>query len=78
MFRYYEFLDGNCNGRFEKGNKKVDVLTINDEEARLLSTEYSLKSCTDNSWNGSKILIIKKENTLLFDKENTFLPLHFL
>ena len=55
--------------------KKVDVLTINDEEARLLSDEYSLKKAAHIILEmGPKYLIIKKgeHGALLFDKENTF------
>ncbi len=54
---------------------KVDVLAINDEEARQLSGEYSLvKGAQKILEMGPKYLIIKKgENgALLMDKENMF------
>lgn len=54
---------------------KVDVLTINDEEARLLSKEYSLvKAAKKIMAMGPKYLIIKKgENgALLFHKNQVF------
>lgn len=54
---------------------KVDVLTINDEEARQLSGEYSLvKGARKILELGPKYLVIKKgENgALLLDKENMF------
>ncbi len=55
--------------------KEVDVLTINDEEARLLSGEYSLvKASRKILTMGVKYLIIKKgeHGALLFDSENMF------
>ena len=56
--------------------KMVDVLTINDEEARQLSGEYSLvKAARKILSMGPKYLIIKKgeHGALLFDqKENCF------
>lgn len=55
--------------------KKVDVLTINDEEARLLSGEYSLVKAADVIRKmGPKYLIIKKgeHGALLFHNENVF------
>jgi sugar/nucleoside kinase (ribokinase family) len=52
----------------------VDVLTINDEEARLLSGEYSLvKAAAIIQRNGSKVpLIIKKgeHGALLYSASN--------
>ncbi|MFN7012813.1 MAG: PfkB family carbohydrate kinase [Bacteroidia bacterium] len=54
---------------------RVDVLTINDEEARLLSKEYSLvKSAQKILALGPKYLIIKKgeHGALLFNKEQVF------
>ena len=58
--------------------KKVDVLTINDEEARQLSGEYSLvKAAKKIMKMGPKFLIIKKgeHGALLFnDKEVFFAP----
>ncbi|MCB0401714.1 MAG: sugar kinase [Flavobacteriales bacterium] len=53
----------------------VDVLSINDEEARQLSGEYSLvKAAQKILALGPKYLIIKKgeHGALLFDKENVF------
>ncbi|MEI6508045.1 MAG: PfkB family carbohydrate kinase [Bacteroidota bacterium] len=55
--------------------KMVDVLTINDEEARLLSGEYSLvKAAVKIQEMGPKYLIIKKgENgALLFSGKDVF------
>lgn len=54
---------------------KIDVLTINDEEARQLSGEYSLvKAAAKILEMGPKYLVIKKgeHGALLFDKENIF------
>ena len=53
--------------------KEIDVLTINDEEARLLSDELSLKKAANKILTmGPKYLIIKKgeHGALLFDKNN--------
>lgn len=55
--------------------KKVDVLTINDEEARQLSGEHSLvKAARVIRAMGPKFLIIKKgeHGALLFHEEGTF------
>ncbi len=55
--------------------KEVDVLTINDEEARQLSTEYSLvKAAKVILAMGPKYLIIKKgeHGALLFNNEEVF------
>lgn len=55
--------------------KMVDVLTINDEEARQLSGEYSLvKAAKKILTMGPKYLIIKKgeHGALLFDDKNIF------
>jgi len=55
--------------------KKVDVVTINDEEARLLSGEYSLvKAARKILEMGPAVLIIKKgeHGALLFNKEQVF------
>lgn len=58
--------------------KEVDVLTINDEEARLLTNTYSLKKAAQQILKmGPKILIIKKgeHGALLFkDNEVFFAP----
>lgn len=55
--------------------KQVDVLTINDSEARQLSGEYSLvKAAAKIISMGPKYLIIKKgeHGALLFNKEQVF------
>jgi sugar/nucleoside kinase (ribokinase family) len=55
--------------------KQVDVLTINDSEARQLSNEYSLvKAAQKILAMGPKYLIIKKgeHGALLFNKEQVF------
>jgi sugar/nucleoside kinase (ribokinase family) len=55
--------------------KEIDVLTINDEEARLLSGEYSLRKAAKKILTmGPKYLIIKKgeHGALLFDQERVF------
>lgn len=55
--------------------KGVDVLTINDEEARQLSGEYSLVKAAKKILSmGPKFLIIKKgeHGALLFNKEEVF------
>jgi len=55
--------------------KMVDVLTINDEEARQLSGEYSLVKASAKILNmGPKYLIIKKgeHGALLFHKDKVF------
>lgn len=55
--------------------KQVDVLTINDSEARQLSGEYSLvKAAQKILAMGPKVLIIKKgeHGALLFNKEQVF------
>ncbi len=55
--------------------KMVDVLTINDSEARQLSKEYSLvKAAQKILAMGPKVLIIKKgeHGALLFNKEEVF------
>ena len=54
---------------------KVDVITINDEEARQLSGEYSLvKAAREISKMGPEYVVIKKgeHGALLFQKENIF------
>ena len=55
--------------------KEVDVLTINDEEARQLSGEYSLVLAAKKIQEmGPKYLVIKKgeHGALLFNKEEVF------
>ena len=55
--------------------KKVDVVTINDEEARILSGEYSLvKAARKILEMGPQVLIIKKgeHGALLFNHEEVF------
>ncbi|WP_205679224.1 PfkB family carbohydrate kinase [Brumimicrobium aurantiacum] len=59
----------------KKTLKKVDILIINDEEARQLSGEYSLvKAAKVIRDMGPKYLVIKKgeHGALLFHGENTF------
>tara|TARA_Y100000589_G_C27117073_1_gene614713 strand:- start:407 stop:1330 length:924 start_codon:yes stop_codon:yes gene_type:complete len=59
----------------KKALKDVDVLTINDEEARQLSGEYSLvKAAKKILTKGPKYIIIKKgeHGALLFSKEKVF------
>jgi len=54
---------------------QIDVLTINDEEARQLSGEYSLvKAAAKILDMGPRYLVIKKgeHGALLFDKNNVF------
>ena len=54
---------------------RIDVLTINDEEARQLSGEYSLATAAKKILTmGPKFLIIKKgeHGALLFDNNNMF------
>lgn len=54
---------------------KVDVLTINDEEARMLSGEYSLVKAAEKIHEmGPKYLVIKKgeHGALLFSEGNMF------
>lgn len=55
--------------------KEVDILTINDEEARLLTNTYSLKRAAQQILKmGPKILIIKKgeHGALLFHQNEIF------
>ena len=55
--------------------KHIDVLTINDEEARQLSNEYSLvKAAQKIQKMGPKYVVIKKgeHGALLFHKDNVF------
>ena len=59
----------------KKALKEADVLTINDEEARQLSGEYSLvKAAKKIQEMGPKYLVIKKgeHGALLFSKEEVF------
>jgi sugar/nucleoside kinase (ribokinase family) len=54
---------------------EIDVLTINDEEARQLTGEYQLKKAAEKILTmGPKFLVIKKgeHGALLFDKEQAF------
>ncbi|MBX2984544.1 MAG: bifunctional hydroxymethylpyrimidine kinase/phosphomethylpyrimidine kinase [Bacteroidia bacterium] len=60
---------------------KVDVLTINDEEARQLSGEYQLKKAAQKIMqNGLKYLIIKKgeHGAILFHEDKSFYVPAFL
>lgn len=55
--------------------KKVDILLINDEEARLLSSEHNLFKAADRIQKmGPKTLVIKRgeHGVLLFTKNGTF------
>ncbi len=55
--------------------KLVDVLCVNDEEARQLTKEYSLKKAAKKILDmGPKVVIIKKgeHGALLFNKEEAF------
>ena len=55
--------------------KLVDVLCVNDEEARQLTKEYSLKKAAQKILTmGPKVVIIKKgeHGALLFNKEEAF------
>ncbi len=63
--------------------KEVDLLVINDEEARQLSGEYSLRKAARTILNlGPKYLVVKKgeHGALLFHEDDVFfaaaLPLH--
>ena len=65
----------NCLDDLMKALKNVDVLTINDEEARQLSGEYSLMKAARKILSfGPKYLIIKKgeHGALLFNNEEVF------
>lgn len=62
----------NTPDELEEVINKVDVLTINDEEARLLSGEYSLVAAAEKIFKkGLRYLIIKKgdNGALLFSKQ---------
>ena len=55
--------------------KRVDVITINDEEARQLSGEYSLvKAAAKIQTMGPKYVVIKKgeHGALIFQKQQVF------
>ena len=55
--------------------KEIDILAINDEEARQMSKEYSLVKAAKKILNmGPKTLIIKKgeHGALLFNQNNVF------
>jgi len=61
--------------RLKEAIAKVDVLTINDEEARQLSGEYSLVKAAHKIFQmGPKYLIIKKgeHGAMLMSKDQTF------
>ena len=65
----------NCMSDLKIALKNVDVLTINDEEARQLSKEYSLvKAAKIIQKMGPKYLVIKKgeHGALLFGEEKMF------
>jgi sugar/nucleoside kinase (ribokinase family) len=64
-----------AHDRLIEAIKLCDVLTINDEEARMLSGEHSLVKAAAKIFElGPKYLIIKKgeHGALLFDKDNVF------
>ncbi len=65
----------NAMDSLKKVIAQIDVLTINDEEARQLSGEYSLvKAAAKILDMGPRYLVIKKgeHGALLFDKNNVF------
>ena len=65
----------NCMSDLKTALKNIDVLTINDEEARQLSEEYSLvKAAKIIQKMGPKYLVIKKgeHGALLFGEEKMF------
>ena len=65
----------NAMDSLKKTIAQIDVLTINDEEARQLSGEYSLvKAAAKILDMGPRYLVIKKgeHGALLFDKNNVF------
>ena len=65
----------NYMGDLKQALKEVDVLTINDEEAKQLSEERSLISASRKILTmGPKFLIIKKgeHGAILFSKQKTF------
>ena len=73
--RYNEFLDGSFLDDLKDALKNVDVLTINDEEARQLSEEHSLLQASKKILDmGPKYLIIKKgeHGAFLFSKDQVF------
>jgi sugar/nucleoside kinase (ribokinase family) len=62
-------------GDLHKVMKKIDVITINDEEARQLSGEYSLVVAARKIHDmGPKYVVIKKgeHGALLFNNDNVF------
>ncbi|MBA4852192.1 PfkB family carbohydrate kinase [Emticicia sp. BO119] len=64
-----------ANGDLKELLKQVDCLTINDEEARMLSGDYSLRRAAKTIMAmGPKTLIIKKgeHGALLFQDDNIF------
>ncbi|RYU96717.1 PfkB family carbohydrate kinase [Emticicia agri] len=64
-----------ANGDLKALLKHVDCLTINDEEARMLSGDYSLRRAAKTIMAmGPKTLIIKKgeHGALLFQEDNIF------
>lgn len=65
----------NALGDLHKVLKKIDVITINDEEARQLTGEYSLVVAARKIHNmGPKYVVIKKgeHGALLFNDDNVF------
>jgi hydroxymethylpyrimidine/phosphomethylpyrimidine kinase len=60
-------LDGLCFTRLLEVIKRVDVITINDEEARQLSGEYSLvKAAAKIQAMGPEYVVIKRVNMVRF------------
>lgn len=56
--------------------KKVDLLTVNDGEARMLSGKYNMRDCADELMKmGPKYVIIKRgeHGALLFSKKGIFI-----
>ena len=65
----------NARDELIEGIKHLDVITINDEEARQLTGEYSLVTAAEKiSAMGPKYVVIKKgeHGALLFDEKNIF------
>jgi len=68
-------LDGYCYGQSKTVIAKIDVITINDEEARQLSGEYSLVKAAKKIFEmGPKFVVIKKgeHGALLFHENQVF------
>jgi sugar/nucleoside kinase (ribokinase family) len=59
-FRYYEFFGWIVHSELLDVMKRVDVITINDEEARQLSENTLLLRLQPNSVYGTKYVVIKR------------------